>query len=208
MLPPRLPKTKTHQERRTVSKPHSWCTICGSLLCLRNIAPTLRSEVLRTHFCICTLCANSFYILYTFPVSLFVNPYHCLTTWGDQAHAHICLQYCLVRFFCQFPNVCLERLDVPASAPEIVLGTSPCFYADRSSVFSPDGGSTAAQRLQVQAVVAAVQARGRRWEPEVSSLPCSSSGKEATSAFASASGRWANYFMGRRTSKNLSSMSK
>jgi hypothetical protein len=90
--------------------------------------------------------------------------------------------------------VCLERLDVPASAPEIVLGTSPCFYADRSSVFSPDGGSTAAQRLQVQAVVAAVQARGRRWEPEVSSLPCSSSGKEATSAFASASGRWANYF--------------
>ena len=90
--------------------------------------------------------------------------------------------------------MCLERLDVPASAPEIVLGTSPCFYADRSSVFSPDGGSTAAQRLQVQAVVAAVQARGRRWEPEVSSLPCSSSGKEATSAFASASGRWANYF--------------
>ena len=42
-------------------------------------------------------------------------------------------------------------------------------------MISLDGGSTAAQRLQVQAVMAAVQARGRRWEPEVSSLPCSSS---------------------------------
>ena len=29
--------------------------------------------------------------------------------------------------------MCLERLDVPASAPEIVLGTSPCFYAEGSS---------------------------------------------------------------------------
>ena len=44
-----------------------------------------------------------------------------------------------------------------------------------TSMISLDGGSTAAQRLQVQAVMAAVQARGRRWEPEVSSLPCSSS---------------------------------
>jgi hypothetical protein len=31
---------------------------------------------------------------------------------------------------CQFPSVFVERPNVPASAPETVLGTSPCFYAE------------------------------------------------------------------------------
>jgi len=44
-------------------------------------------------------------------------------------------------------------------------------------LFSPASSAILEAAAQVQAVVAAVQARGRRWEPEVSSLPCSSSGK-------------------------------